>query len=239
MGWEIAITLGAIALLALLHLAYSTAEEGAGFRGARIEERARGVTGGRDPWAVALVAASGVAALVAIGVVAGPAIFDESEESAPPTTRPTVTTTTTSVSSTTAPTTTRSATTTTTTTPVTPPPGTVLIAETAVSPSGQVLQSYSRLGSAPVVRSVDTGVYRVLLPGLRSEARKTVTVRVHAASKTQATVSTKLTSPAFVVTTRDAASGEPAARSFLLEVYGPPAAAQPAPQPKPQLPKTT
>jgi hypothetical protein len=238
MGWEIAITLGAIALLALLHLTYSTAEEGAGFGGARVGERARGLTGGRDPWAVALVAASGVAALFAIGVVAGPAIFDESEESAPPTTRPTATTQTTSISSTTAPTTTRPATTT-TTTPVTPPPGTVLIAETAVSPSGQVLQSYSRLGSAPVVRSVDTGVYRVLLPGLSPEARKTVTVRVHAASETEATVSTKLTSPAFVVTTRDAATGEPAARSFVLEVYGPPAAAQPAPQHKPQLPKTT
>jgi hypothetical protein len=236
MGWEIAITLGAIALLALLHLAYSAAEEGAGSGGARIGERARGLTGGRDPWAVALVAASGVAALFAIGVVAGPAIFGESEESAPPTTRPTATTGTTS---TTAPPTTRSATTTTTTTPVTPPPGTVLIAETAVSLSGQVLQSYSRVGSAPVVRSVDTGVYRVLLPGLRPEARKTLTVRVHAASKTAATVSMKLTSPAFVVTTRDAATGEPAARSFLLEVYGPPAAAHPAPQPKPQLPKTT
>jgi hypothetical protein len=85
---------------------------------------------------------------------------------------------------------------------------------------------------------VDTGVHRVLLPGLRPEARKSVTVRVHAPPKTEATVSTQPTGLAFVVTTRDAATGERAARSFRLEVYGPPAAAQPAPKPKPQLPKT-
>jgi hypothetical protein len=231
MGWEIAITLGAIALLGLLHLAYSTAQETGDYDSAGIGERARGLTGGRDPWAVALVAAAGVAALLAIGVVAGPAIFGESEENAPPTTRPTVTTATTAASSTTAPTTT-----TTTTTPVGPPPGTVLIAETAVSESGQVLQSYSRLGSAPVVRAVDTGVYRVLLQGLRPEARKSVTLRVHAGAGTTAVARVQATSPAFVVMTRDAATGEPAARRFLLEVYGPPAAARPAP--KPQLPKT-
>jgi hypothetical protein len=240
MGWEIAITLGAIALLGLLHLAYSTAEGTADYDSAGSGERARRLTGGRDPWAVALVAAAGVAALFAIGVVAGPAIFDESEENAPSTTRPTVTTATTAVSSTTAPTTTRPTTTTrpptTTTTPVGPPPGTVLIAETAVSESGQVLQSYSRLGSAPVVRAVDTGVYRVLLPGLRSEARKSVTLRVHAGAGTTAVARMQATSPAFVVMTRDAPTGEPAARRFLLEVYGPPAAARPAA--KPQLPKT-
>jgi hypothetical protein len=226
MGWEIAITLGAIALLGLLHLAYSTAQETGDYDSAGIGERARGLTGGRDPWAVALVAAAGVAALLAIGVVAGPAIFDESEENAPPTTRPTVTTATT--------TTTRPPTT--TTTPVGPPPGTVLIAETAVSESGQVLQSYSRLGSAPVVRAVDTGVYRVLLQGLRPQARKSVILRVHAGAGTTAVARMQATSPAFVVMTRDAATGEPAARRFLLEVYGPPAAARPAP--KPQLPKT-
>ena len=238
MGWEIAITLGAVALLALLHLAYSTAEEGVGFDTTRIGERARTVAGDRDPWAVALVGAAAVAALFALAVVAGPALFGGSEESTP-TTTPTVTVPTTSATSTTAPTTTRPTTTSrSTTTVVAPPPGTVLIAESAVSASGRVQQSYSRLGSPPVVRMVDTGIYRVLLPGLSPAARKRVTVRVHATAGTIATVRRPATSPAFVVSTRDAATEKPAARSFLLEVLGPPAVARPAQKRKPHLPKT-
>lgn len=237
MGWEIAITLGAIALLALLHLAYAT--EGAEVGADRLGERARGLTGDRDPWTLALVGAAAVAALFAIGVVAGPAVFG-SEESTPAT-RPTVTAPTTS---TTAPTTSRSTTTTrppttTTTTPVGPPSGTVLIAETAVSATGHVQQSYSRLGEPPVVRAVGTGVYRVLLPRLRPGARTRVTLRVHAAAGTKASVRKRPTSPAFVVSTRDAATGKPASRNFVLEIYGPPADGHPAPEPNRHLPKTT
>jgi hypothetical protein len=237
MGWEIAITLGAVALLALLHVAYSTAGEGVGFDTTRIGERARSVAGDRDPWAVALVGAAAAAALFALAVVAGPALFGGSEESTP-TTTPTVTAPTTSATSTTAPTTTRPTTTSSTTTVVAPPPGTVLIAESAVSASGRIQQSSSRLGSPPVVRVVDTGIYRVLLPGLSPAARKRVTVRVHAPAGTIATVRRPSTSPAFVVSTRDAATEKPAARSFLLEVLGPPAVARPAQKRKPHLPKT-
>ena len=215
MGWEIAVTLAAVALLALLHV-YAAAEEGAQVDGSRISAIARDLAGGRDPWTRLLVFSALAAALFALGVVAVPALFGNDEESAPAT-RPTVTAPTTAT--TTAPTTT----TTTKTAPTGPPPGTVLIAETAVRGSnGQVLQSYSRVGTAPVVRVVDSGVYRVLVPGLGPDARGRATLRVRASAGTDVQVRKSPGSPTFVVSTRDASTGKPAARDFLLVVYGPP-----------------
>jgi cytoskeletal protein RodZ len=237
MGWEIAVTLAAVALLALLHV-YAAAEEGAQVEGNRISAIARDLAGGRDPWTRLLVFGALAAALFALGVVAVPALFGNDEESAPAT-RPTVTTPTTSTAPTTATTTTAPTTTTPTKTiPTGPPRGTVLIAETAVRGSnGQVLQSYSRVGTAPVVRVVDAGVYRVLVPGLGPDARGRAKLRVRAGAGTDVQVRQSPGSPAFVVSTRDAATGKPAARDFLLVVYGPPRDARR--QHERHLPKTT
>jgi hypothetical protein len=239
MEWEIAVTLAAVTLLALLHLAFAATNREQ-IDGTRISAVTRDLAGGRDLWTRLLVVAALATTLFALGVVAVPALFGDSGEEAAPVTRPTVTAPTSSTTPTTAPTSTTSPTTTTPTTtrPLEPPSGTVLIAETAVRGStGRVVHSYSRLGTAPVVRAVDTGVYRVLMPGLGPGARGRATVRVRASAGTDVRVRKSAASPAFVVSTRDASTGRPAARDFLLVLYGPPRDARP-PE-KPQLPKTT
>ena len=213
MGWEIAVTLAAVALLALLHV-YAAAEEGAQVEGSRISAIAHDLAGGRDPWTRLLVFGALAAALFALGVVAVPALFGNDEESAPAT-KPTVTAPTTSTTPTTE--------TATTTTPAGAPRGTILIAETGVRGSnGEVIYSYSRVGPAPVVRMVDAGVYRVLIPGLGPDARGRATLQVRANAGTDVRVRRLPGSPAFIVSTRDAATGKPAGRDFLLVVYGPP-----------------
>jgi hypothetical protein len=238
MEWEIAVTLAAVALLALLHLAFAATSAGQQVDGSRVGAVARDLAGGHDPWTRLLVVAAAATTLFALGVVAVPALFGDDEETAP-VTRPTVTTPTSSTTPTTAPTSTTTPTTTTPTTtrPLEQPRGTVLIAQAAVRGStGHVLQSYSRVGAVPVVRAVDKGVYRVLVPGLGPGARGRATVRVRAGAGTDVQVRKTPGSPAFVISTRDARTGQPAARDFLLIVYGPPRDAHP---PTPHLPKTT
>jgi hypothetical protein len=237
MLWEIAVTLAAVGLLALLHFGFAVAGDEEG----RLSAIARDLAGGRDPWARLLVVAAVATTLFALGVVVVPALFDSDEESAP--TRPTATTPTTQSSSTTstststatAPTTTLP----TTTVPIGPPPGTVLIAQTAVRGStGQVLQSSNRAGGPLVVRQVRVGVYRVIVPGLTADARDRATVRAVGLPGIDVRVRKASGSPAFVVFTRSGRGGKPVAADFRLVVYGPSRDAHPQKPHKPVLPKT-
>jgi hypothetical protein len=234
MPWEIAVTLAAVGLLALLHFGFAVAGDEEG----RLSVVARDLAGGRDPWARLLVVAAVATTFFALGVVAVPALFDSDEESAP--TRPTLTTPTTQGSSTTSPSTTAPTTTQpTTTVPIVPPRGTVLIAQTAVRGStGQVLRSYNRAGGPLMVRQVRVGVYRVIVPGLTPDARARATVRAVGGPGIDVRVRKASGSPAFVVFTRSGRGGKPVAADFRLVVYGLPRDAQPQPPHKPVLPKT-
>lgn len=241
MSWEILVTLTSVALLALLHVRFAASADGRQLAGSRLGTAARDLAGGRDPWTRALVATAVGASIFALGVVAVPALFGESDEDStqPTVTAPTVTqpTTATSPPTTSAPSTT-TAPVTTAPLPTEPPAGTVLLAEAVVRGStGQVVQSVNRLGAQPVVRSMGDGVYRVLVPGMTPGVRRRSVVRVAATPETVVDVRKSATSPALIVTTRDASTGELSPRMFTLIVFGPPSDAR-APR-KPTLPKTS
>jgi hypothetical protein len=222
MKWEIAITLAVIGLLAVFHAV--RAPEGGGRAGSRKLSTARARRD--DPWARFLVAAAAGATLLALGVLVVPGLVGG--ESSTSSTRQTTTvssasTTTSSTSTTTTqPTTTRPTTTLpTTTTPKPPPRGsTLFVRVSVVGSTGQAAAVVNRVGEPVVVRKVSAGVYRLRIPALPAEARRRTVVRVHAAPDTTA-VGGWATSGALVVLTWDKTTGRPAARNFMVVVWGP------------------
>jgi hypothetical protein len=96
----------------------------------------------------------------------------------------------------------------------------VLALATVDGAEARVVRSRSKLGSQPIVRRVEVGVYRVLVPGLSESARARAIVRVQAEQATDASVRKPAGSPTLIVLTRDRSSGAPSSRDFTLTVYG-------------------
>jgi hypothetical protein len=225
MTWEIAITIAAIGLLALLHVAFAPRE-------APPVAEAPPVPAGEASWGRWLALAAVAAAGIALAVLIVPAVFGGGGSSTSPThsttTIPSTTTqsstTTTQTATTTRPTTTHRTTTTTspgvTTTPGPPPKGSAVLVRGTVSGGGALAHLENRLGGGVTVRRVSPGVYRIALSSLSGAERRHSVVRVSAGSRTTV-VGGWSADGQVVVLISDRQTGRPADRRFAFVVVGP------------------
>ena len=220
MTWQIAITVAAIGLLALLHVAFAP-PAGPPVAGGQ-PTAAAGASWGR--W---LALAAIAAAAIALAALIVPAVFGGSSSS-------TSSTHSTIPSTTTQPTTTRHTTTTThdttsttratgtgvTTRPGQPPKGSAALVRGIVTGTGQLAVVQNRLGGAVTVSRVSPGVYRIELSDLSAESRRKSVVRVSPGPRTTA-VGGWSADGHLVVLVSDKQTGAPAERPFSFVVLGP------------------
>ena len=214
MTWEIAITVAAIGLLALLHVAFAPPAVPPVADGPAAA--AEGAAWGR--W---LALAAIAAAAIAFAALIVPAVFGGGSSS----TSATHSTTTTHATTTTHQTTTtmtrpRTTTTGVTTTPGPPPKGSAVLVRGTVTGTGELAVVQNRLGGTVTAGKVSPGVYRIELSELSAQSRRKSVVRVSAGPRTTA-VGGWSADGHLVVLVSDKQTGAPAARPFSFSVVGP------------------